>query len=122
MSKTIFDFKNRVISLVLGIFIFLWAVYFITTYQSSELLHFQSFNLPILIFYIITIGVLTSVSSLIKSTNYRKSIIWIGYFSWIFLLSMCILTGGPIYLTYIYTFFILFSAFLGLRLSCRKVW
>jgi hypothetical protein len=120
MSRINKDFKNRAAELLFGLFIFIWAFHFlILSFLGNSPTYFQY---SILSSYLLILGVLTAANGVTPSKNYRKLILWFGYYSWIFLLTMGMLTGGPTYSIYVYIFFFLFSAFLGLRLNCRKVW
>jgi hypothetical protein len=120
MLEKSFDFKNRIAEISFGFMIFLWAFHMIImNFWGSQTF---GLNFSIVLSYIIILAVLTSASSLSYSNTYRELILKIGYYSWIFLTSICVLTGGPFYFIYTYMFFAIFSAFLGLRLKCRRVW
>jgi hypothetical protein len=117
MSKVNIDFKNRAGELLFGLMIFSWAFHFLilTLFNSGS-------NYLLLGTYLIILGLLTSANGVAYSKIYRKRVLFIGYFTWLFLISMCILTGGPTYSIYVYIFFLLFSIFLNLRLTGRRVW
>jgi hypothetical protein len=117
MSKINTDFKNRAGELILGLIIFVWAFHFLILSVLNVNPEYS-----ILSIYLISLGVLTSANGVVYSSVYRKLILFVGYYTWIFLLSMCILTGGPTYSIYVYIFLFLFSTFLGLRINGRKVW
>jgi hypothetical protein len=120
MSKITTDFKSRAAELFFGLLIFFWAFHFLilSVFHGNE----NYFGYALISVYLIILGVLTAANGITYSKNYRKVTLWVGYYSWIFLVSLCIITGGPVYSIYVYIFFFLFSAFLGLRLKTRKVW
>lgn len=123
MLETAMDTKGKISELFLGLTVFLWAFHIlIMNFFGFYSAHFTDFSLQFLLMYMISLGVLTSAGSLSYSIRYRNLILGVNYYSWVFLASMCTLTGGPFYFIYAYVFFAIFSAFLGLRLKCRRVW
>lgn len=117
-----FETKNNILYLFIGAssisVSFYLTILQILGYISLPILPYW---VPLLIFYLSSLGVLNSIASISKSLTYRNRLSVFNIFSWLVFSYLSVAFGQPLYMLVIYVTIATISSFLHIRLKCCRV-